>query len=113
MPWADFDDRELNVLRALFDTLIPADDFPGGWDGGVSAYLENSFQFDLKPFIPQYKDLIATLGDEFLSSSLEARDDFLKSLDPQLINFAVGHAAEGYYAAPGPGWQMIGFEVTA
>ena len=113
MPWADFDDSELNILQALFDTLIPADDFPGGWIGGVSTFLENGFQSDLKPFVPPYKALIETLGDEFLNSSPQVRFDILMSLDPQDINFAVAHAAEGYYASPGPGWQMIGFEVTA
>src|SRR5919202_2049267 len=27
------------ALRAAVDRIIPADDWPGGWDGGVRAYL--------------------------------------------------------------------------
>lgn len=113
MPWTDFDDRELSILCALFDTLIPGDDFPGGWEGGVATYLETAFQSDLKQFVPQYKELITTLGDEFLKCSPDARVEVLKSMDPQITNLVASHAAEGYYAASGVGWEMIGFEVTA
>ena len=30
----------LQTLRAAADTIVPADDYPGGWDGGVARLLE-------------------------------------------------------------------------
>ena len=113
MPWVDFDNRELSIMHALFDTLIPPDDYPGGWDGGASLYLEKSFQSDLRGFIPQYKVLIGQLGERFIGLSLDERSLILGGLDPVLVDMAAIPAAEGYYASPGPGWEMVGYEVTA
>ena len=30
----------LETLRAAADTIVPPDDYPGGWDGGVARLLE-------------------------------------------------------------------------
>jgi hypothetical protein len=113
MAWDDFDDQELGVMCALFDTLIPPDDYPGGWEGGVALYLESAFQSELRPYVPQYKELIKTLGQQFVQIPHAERIGTLNSMEKQLINLVASHAAEGYYAAPGPGWEMIGFKVTS
>ena len=43
-----FSERQAATLRALVDRLIPADDFPGGWEAGVGDYLEGQFERDLR-----------------------------------------------------------------
>jgi gluconate 2-dehydrogenase subunit 3-like protein len=32
--------QALETLRAAVDTIVPADDWPAGWDGGVAALLD-------------------------------------------------------------------------
>ena len=113
MAWADFDDEELSILRALFNTLIPPDDHPGGWEGGCATYLERAFQGDLRQTIPVYKESVRSLGLAFLNQTPQERIHTLQSFNQAFVNLAATHAAEGYYAYPGPGWKMIGFEVTA
>ena len=113
MPWADFDDENLIILQVMINTLIPPDEHPGGWEGGVATYLELSFQSHLRQFVPYYQDSIRALGRKFLDQNPEDRIETLRNFDQQFVNLAAMHAAEGYYASPGPGWQMIGFEVTA
>lgn len=113
MPWADFDDEDLSILEALFDTLIPPDEHPGGWVGGVASYLKSSFQGDLREVVPAYQDAVRDLGKDFVRQTPKDRIETLKSFDRQFVNLAAAHAAEGYYAYPGPGWKMIGYRVTA
>lgn len=113
MPWADFDDEELSILRLLFDTLIPPDEHQGGWEGGVASYLETSFQSDLRQFVPAYRDAILSLGKGFVAQTPDERIQTLKAFDQQFVDLAATHASEGYYANPGPGWEMIGYRVTA
>ena len=113
MPWLDFNEEDRTILEALFDTLIPPDEHPGGWKGGVETYLESAFQTDLKQLIPTYKQAIRTLGQAFVEQTPEQRIQTLQDFDPQFINLAAPHASEGYYAASGPGWEMIGYQVTA
>ena len=36
---SSFSASEVETLRALVDTVIPADEWPGGWDGGVKRLL--------------------------------------------------------------------------
>ena len=112
MKWPEFTENEVTILKALFDTLIPPDDFPGGWEGGVERYLLQAFQTDLRDAVPAYKTAVSNLGDAFLGQSYEERVETIRSFDPEFVDLAATHAAEGYYSAPGPGWQMIGFEVT-
>ena len=113
MPWADFDDEELSILRVLFDTLIPPDEHLGGWDGGVASYLETSFQNDLRQFVPFYQNSIRALGRAFLEQTPDERIQALKAFNQQFVDLAATHASEGYYSNPGPGWEMIGYRVTA
>jgi len=123
----------------LFDTLIPPDDYPGGWDGGVGDYLERGFAVQLAPHVPLYLACIASLNAEaqlrysrcFAGLDLSERTELLERLQndggkaewvispARFIHIAAEHAAEGFYADPGNGgnrdgisWKMIGFEVV-
>lgn len=127
------------TLRALVDRIIPADDFPGGWEGGVGDYLDRQFSGDLRPLVEMYRagldaldeEAHAMTGGEFADLDSEAQDEVLRrvesgevvanwAVDPvAFFRTTVEHAAEGYYGDPGNGgnrdgvsWRMIGFEVT-
>jgi hypothetical protein len=127
------------ALRALIDRLIPADDYPGGWDAGVGDYLDRQFAGDLRHMLDTYRaglDALdaesgATAGVRFPELDAVAQDELLRRvevgdvatdwpIDPaDFLRTAAEHAAEGYYGDPGNGgnrdgvsWRMIGFEVT-
>lgn len=127
------------TLRALVDRLIPADDYPSGWDAGVGDYLERQFAGDLGHLVGMYRaglealdaETLAVAGVHFAKLAPDAQDDVLRRVeagdvatdwpvDPaEFFRAAAEHAAEGYYGDPGNGgnrdgvsWRMIGFEVT-
>ena len=127
------------TLRALIDRIIPADDFPGGWDAGVGDYLDRQFAGDLSDALELYLsgldalDVEArmTAGVSFAALAPDAQDELLRSVEvgematdwpvdpPEFVRAATEHAAEGFYGDPGNGgnrdgvsWRMIGFEVT-
>jgi hypothetical protein len=127
------------TLRAFVDRLIPADDYPGGWDAGVGDYLDRQFAGDLSHVLDTYRagldsldtEARATAGIGFVELDPAAQDDLLGrvergevaadwSVDPaEFFCAAAEHAAEGYYGDPANGgnrdgvsWRMIGFEVT-
>jgi hypothetical protein len=127
------------TLRALVDRIIPADDFPGGWDAGVGDYLDRQFAGDLSDVVDLYRSGLDALdveartaaGVSFAALAPDAQDEFLRRVeagevatdwpvDPaEFFRAATEHAAEGFYGDPGNGgnrdgvsWRMIGFEVT-
>jgi hypothetical protein len=128
------------TLRALVDRIIPADDFPSGWQAGVGDYLARQFERDLRPQLDRYRAGLDALDAEAQASAglrfaeLDAidQDKLLRRveagavtvawpIDPvAFFHAAVEHAMEGYYSDPGNGgnrdgvsWRMIGFEVRA
>ena len=133
-----FTPRQIELLRALIDNIIPPDEDPGGWETGVGNYLFHQFERDLRPLLPLY-----VLGLEALEAEAQAvyhlsfdrltahkQGELLSNIEigkvvtPWLIDpiaffrMAVEHCAEGYYSDPdnggnqgGASWKMIGFEV--
>ena len=133
-----FSPRQIELLRALIDSIIPADEDPGGWEAGVGNYLFHQFERDLKHLLPLY-----VLGLEALDAEAQAvyhlsfdrlpahqQNELLMRIevgsmvstwliDPiAFFRMAVEHCAEGYYSNPenggnhgGASWKMIGFEV--
>ena len=127
------------TLRALIDRIIPADDFPGGWEAGVGDYLERQFAGDLSDLLDVYRagldalevEARATSGISFAALAPDAQDELLRRVElgevvtdwpvdaAAFFRAATEHAAEGFYGDPGNGgnrgevsWRMIGFEVT-
>jgi hypothetical protein len=127
------------TLRALIDRLIPADDFPGGWDAGVGDYLERQFAGDLSDVLDLYRSGLdalevearATSGISFAALAPDVQDGLLRQVElgevvtdwpieaVAFFRAAAEHVAEGFYGDPGNGgnrdgvsWRMIGFEVT-
>ena len=126
------------TLRALVDRIIPADDFPSGWQAGVGDYLAGQFERDLRPQLDRYRAGLDALdaeaqahsGAHFADMDAEHQDALLWRIEagtvqtPWPLNpaaffqMAVEHAMEGFYSDPGNGgnhdgvsWRMIGFEV--
>jgi hypothetical protein len=133
-----FSERQAATLRALVDRLIPADDFPGGWEAGVGDYLARQLSGDLQPLLDQYRagldaldaEALATAGGRFAALDARAQDMLLGQVEAGAVvtswpvepaaffRHAAEHAAEGFYGNPGNGgnrgavsWRMIGFEV--
>ncbi len=132
-------EKHLIILEAVVNTIIPPDDAPGGWDGGVGNYLLRQFEGDLRSLLPTYQqgllaieaeaegiygksfaDLTPDLQELLLANIEQGQVQTAWSVDP--IAFFVKlthHCAEGFYSDPGNGgnrgtvaWKMIGFEVT-
>lgn len=134
-----FDSQQLNCLRALLDTIIPEDDFPGAWEAGVGDYLQRQLASDLAELLPTYQAWLADLDDEaraqhgadFAGIGQVQRTTLLAKIEQGAVEAdwqiepasvfrqIIEHCAEGYYSDPGNGgnrdgiaWRMIGFEVS-
>lgn len=132
--------RQQLTLQALVDTIIPEDDYPGGWESGVGDYLLGQLESDLSDCLASYRDWLDALEIEadkvfrrpFAELDLASRTALLEAIEQgdiksdwsldQASFFAeiVEHCTEGFYADPGNGgnrdgaaWAMVGFEVTA
>ena len=128
------------TLRALIDRIIPADDFPSGWQAGVGDYLAGQFERDLRPQLDRYRagldaldaEAQADTGTRFAELDAADQDALLRRVEAGTVTLAwpidaaaffqaaVEHAMEGFYSDPGNGgnhdgvsWRMIGFEVRA
>ena len=108
------------AVRAAVDRIIPADRWPGGWDGGVSAYLAHAGA-DLDWARPAIAALADRLGPGFAELSADAQDRTLSEIarDPAgAEDFAALRRLcwEGYYASSGgrvpAGIDMVGFRAV-
>ena len=135
-----FDDRQMQCLHALLDTVIPADEYPGAWDAGLGEFLLRQLGGDLAGSLPSYQTWLRELegeaqvvyGQSFASLDLAERTRLLTKIErnevaadwssepADFFREIVEHCAEGFYSDPGNGgnsdglaWQMIGFEVRA
>jgi len=132
--------RQVEILEALVNRIIPADEYPGGWEAGVGDYLFRQFGRDLKHALPVYAlglealdgeaqavyqmgfvGLPETTQDELLGRIEAGKMTTVWAVDPvAFFRMAAEHCAEGYYSDPGNGgnkdsvsWRMMGFEVTS
>ena len=129
---------QLATLRALVDRIIPADDFPSGWQAGVGDYLARQFERDLRLQLDRYRagldaldaEAQADTGARFAELDAAKQDALLRCIEAGAVKTAwptdpaaffqaaVEHSMEGFYSDPGNGgnhdsvsWRMIGFEV--
>ena len=130
--------RQVELLKALINRIIPKDDDPDGWEAGVGDYLFRQFEGDLSHVAPVYAlgldaleaealalynirfdRLPPAIQDELLARIEMGKVTALWAVAPAaFFRMAVDHCAEGFYADPGNGgnhggvsWAMIGFEV--
>ncbi|MVA76363.1 hypothetical protein GC722_10050 [Auraticoccus sp. F435] len=109
------------VLRLAVDRIIPADEWPGGWDGGVGQYLQapNPDLSWAAPRLASLTDRLESCG--FADLDAAGQDAVLARLEEDLDAAAELAALrrvcwEGYYAArPGAdpaGLAMIDFRAV-
>ncbi|SDY64751.1 GMC family oxidoreductase N-terminal domain-containing protein [Herbiconiux ginsengi] len=114
----------IEILRAAVDTMIPADEWPGGWDGGVQRLIAehgNGFLSRLRPLLTkacEALDLaaISTHSAGFAAVSDEEKREILDQVSGQpetteAVEAIATLAFQGFYAgtsAPA-GWEMLGF----
>lgn len=133
-----FTDEQRAILRAMIDRIIPADEYPSGWEAGVGDYLDRQLAGDLQGMLPIYQQGLLALNAEaqqrydagFAALEPNQQDTILAQIEKgqteacwpinaaQFFREACAHAAEGYYSDPSQGgnrdgisWQMLGFEV--
>jgi hypothetical protein len=131
--------RQLELLQALINRIIPPDQDLGGWEAGVGDYLLRQFGCDLKQVIPIYilglesldAEALAIYHTKFDGLSDSLQDDLLVNVEASKVNttwkvnpieffrMATEHCAEGYYSDTDNGgnkdyssWKMMGFEVS-
>lgn len=112
-----------STLAALFDVVIPADDWPGGWDGGgerlLSAHRGDFMAWadaplaDAVRLADQAAD--ARFGRPFVALSPGERADVFASLlnreGAGPLQALMTTAYQGYYAGTSEpaGWSMVGY----
>ncbi len=125
----------MSALQAAVNRLVPADDYPGGWEAGVGDYFALLFAREPR-FLPAYQTGLEALNAEaqtsFAALSPERQDAVLHDVEAGRVRTAWPHdpaaffcllleqTMEGFYADPGNGgnkdsvaWDMIGYQVTA
>lgn len=132
-------EEQNQILESVVNRIIPPDEDPGGWEGGVGDYLFRQFERDLKPLVDVYRqgltavnaEALAAAGKNFIGLTSDEQDALLTKIEQGQVQtdwpvdpatfFAllVEHCAEGFYSDSGNGgnrngiaWKMIGFEVT-
>src|SRR5919107_3883621 len=98
----------LDTLRSAADTIVPTDDWPGGWDGGVARLLE------LEGDRPELDGAINQLeAAGFGGRDPAARAALLSELDSDALAALLRAVYEGYYGSyrgfVPPSWDMVGF----
>ena len=131
--------QQISVLQAAVDRIIPADDYPSGWQGGVGDFFAQLLTREPRFVAPYQRGLDAldaeaqaASGASFAGLTPDAQDALLArvergdvrtewTLDPTpFFRLLTEQTMEGFYADPGNGgnrngiaWEMIGYKVTA
>ena len=129
---------QIQTLRAAVDRIIPADDYPSGWEAGVGDFLALLLVREPK-YLPVYQSGLDALeaesrlqGQPFADMTAATQDALLSRLEEgevqaywpfeqaTFFRLLVQQVMEGFYADPGNGgnkggvaWDMIGYRVTA
>lgn len=112
------------TLRALVDRLIPADEFPPGWEGGVGQYWAEARQSDLRSIQGKIDRICRALnstaqrwGLPFAALDPSVQDQLIDAVaadDVPSLRDVVDLCYVGYYggsaARPPAGWAMLGFQ---
>jgi choline dehydrogenase-like flavoprotein len=109
-------ESDLETLRAAVDTVVPGDEWPAGWDGGVAVLLERDGDAVLGWAAPLLARAAGRLGPSFAGLDAGARLVALADLaaeDPAALDALLRVSYEGYYGSHNGyeprSWEMIGF----
>ncbi len=132
-----FSESELQTLVAAFNIVIPEDEDPGAWEGGVCSLLEEHINDFMKWSVDPLKRAVSTLdatssqkfGKSFLALNPTEREvlfgEALELEVPEIsptsmaqislapINTIVRVAYEGFYGGTSEpaGWKVAGFKL--
>lgn len=125
-------------MQAAVNRLIPADEYPCGWDAGVGDFFAQLLAREPR-FVPAYQTGLdaldaaaqATEQAPFAALPPERQDALLSNVEAGRVRIGRPHdpaaffrllleqTMEGFYADPGNGgnknsiaWDMIGYRVT-
>src|SRR5215213_10959084 len=84
------------TLHALVDRIIPADDFPSGWQAGVGDYQAGQFERDLRPQLDRYRagldaldaEAQAGTGARFAELDAADQDALLRRIEDGVVTTA-------------------------
>lgn len=113
-------EAQISVLRAAVNRIIPADDFPCGWDAGAENFFSQLMTKEPQFLFAYQQGLTFPEAEAFISAGPEEQDTLLAGFESSFFTLLVSQTMESFYADPGNGgnkdqiaWKMIGFEVTA
>lgn len=122
---------EAEILIALTDAIVPADQDPGAKDAGVVYFIDQQLAGAHKRFAGRYRTelpkldaaCVAATGKRLGELGLRERTAFLERVDKGEIaggaffQLVVDHTMQGFYGAPkhggnrdGVSWRMMGIE---
>jgi gluconate 2-dehydrogenase gamma chain len=131
-PLVLFTDEEAQLIEALTNLIVPADDAPGAVAAGVVYYIDKQLAGPLRRFEPVYRKTIPLFrsacleqtGKEFIVLPFAAQTTWLRQseppLSPALASFfalVIDHTMQGFYGSPQYGgnrdeasWKMLAIE---
>jgi len=132
-------DDEASLMEAIAEQIIPADEWPGGRDAGVVAFVDKQLAGPYRRFQEDYRKGLAAITDSCLKQyrkkfevlSLEQQTAVLKDLESgnyedgvwgsgfsrRFFEMLRNHSLQGYYGSPRHGgnkkyvsYRMIGLD---
>jgi hypothetical protein len=131
-----FPEPQREILRAVADRIVPADDFPGAAEAGAVEFISRLLNTDLRGEQLTYLNGLAAIDQEaravyekpFVSLEPRQQDEILTNIEADRVQtdwivppvaffqMLVEQVLESFYADPGNGgnrdkvsWKMIGF----
>jgi gluconate 2-dehydrogenase gamma chain len=120
--WRFFTDEEALLIDAVAEQIIPADEWPGGRDSGVTNYIDKQLVGPLKRYQPIYRKGISALQETsktlyfkaFNELSWEEQTFFLEDMeagrmkepvwangfDQEFFGLIRDHSMQAYYGSP-------------
>jgi choline dehydrogenase-like flavoprotein len=110
-----------DLVIAVFDRLVPGDEYAGASATGLVDWLETDAGGDhariWTRLVPGFEALERGAAERFArpfaECSAEEQDGLLATYEAAeggaFLGAAVWIAAEGYYGRPGAGWEMLGY----
>ena len=110
-----------DLVEAVFARLVPADDYPAIDAGLVDRLTDEDHAAAWLALAPGFdaleREAATRFARSFASLTAAEQDTLLTWFEANggegFFGAAGWLAAEGYYAQPGPGWEMIGYRAGA
>lgn len=114
---------EGQLVEALCDRIVPADESPGAKQAGVLYYIDRQLAGPLQRFTQSYRTGLAEFaeacqdktGRAFVELTAEEQTEFLRRVERgAFFQMVVDHTMQGFYGSPAHGgnhdeasWKML------